>query len=329
MTRPPGHFPPLQELDMSTTWMASLGGLPGVGVVVLAVSLGVLGLISYCRAGAARELPAQRDLLEFCAGQLSAAAGPAQVRPIIDALDALGQADPTARQAVLDIVCGYLRRPAPSPAATVRVGTVGPAARMSAQAFLHRRLVPQRGGAEHWLHLHLNLSGASVQDLDLRGAGLRSATFVGTRFCGVTQLSGARVAGRVELTDAVFTGPVLGDDVDFNGPVRCTGACFDTTVSFTRTTFRGLVDFAGARFAGAAEFGSALFLGDAAFAGADRGPALFAVRAGFEQTRFTTTTFAGVCWPADTSFHHAEFAQSPHGLVGPPADTTAVPACGA
>ena len=110
---------------MSTTWMAPLGGLPGVGVVVLAVSLGVLGLISYCRAGAARELPAQRDLLEFCAGQLSAAAGPAQVRPIIDALDALGQADPTARQAVLDIVCGYLRRPAPSPAATVRVATAG------------------------------------------------------------------------------------------------------------------------------------------------------------------------------------------------------------
>jgi uncharacterized protein YjbI with pentapeptide repeats len=314
---------------MSTTWMAPLGGLPGVGVVVLAVSLGVLGLISYCRAGAARELPTQRDLLEFCAGQLSAAAGPAQVRPIIDALDALGQADPTARQAVLDIVCGYLRRPAPSPAATVRVATVGPAARMSAQAFLHRRLVPQRGGAEHWPHLHLNLSGASVQDLDLRGAGLRSATFVGTRFCGVTQLSGARVAGRVELTDAVFTGPVLGDDVDFNGPVRCTGARFDTTASFTRTTFRGRVDFAGARFAGAAEFGSALFLGDAAFAGADRGPALFAVRAGFEQTRFTTTTFAGVCWPADTSFHHTEFAQSPHGLVGPPADTAAVPACGA
>ena len=180
---------------MSTTWMAPLGGLPGVGVVVLAVSLGVLGLISYCRAGAARELPTQRDLLEFCTGQLSATsatAGPAQVRPIIDALDALGQADPTARQAVLDIVCGYLRRPAPSPAATVRVATVGPAARMSAQAFLHRRLVPQRGGAEHWPNLHLNLSGASVQDLDLRGAALRSATFVGTRFCGVTQLSGAR-----------------------------------------------------------------------------------------------------------------------------------------
>src|SRR4051794_22869053 len=53
--RPPGHFPPLQELDMLTTWMAPLGGLPGVGVVVLAVGLGVLGLISYCRAGAARE----------------------------------------------------------------------------------------------------------------------------------------------------------------------------------------------------------------------------------------------------------------------------------
>ena len=100
---------------MSTLWMAPLGGLPGVGVVVLAVSLGVLGLISYCRAGAAHELPAQRDLLEFCAGQLSVTDGPAQVRPIIDALDALGQADPTARQAVLDIVCGYLRLAGPVP----------------------------------------------------------------------------------------------------------------------------------------------------------------------------------------------------------------------
>ena len=65
---------------MSTTWMAPLGGLPGVGVVVLAVSLGVLGLISYCRAGAARELPALRDLLEFCAGQL-ASCPPPTARP--------------------------------------------------------------------------------------------------------------------------------------------------------------------------------------------------------------------------------------------------------
>jgi uncharacterized protein YjbI with pentapeptide repeats len=172
----------------------------------------------------------------------------------------------------------------------------------------------KHGGSELWSGLHLDLSGASVQDLDLRGAVLRSARFAGTRFSGLTRLTGVRCAGRVVFTDAVFTGPVLVDDVDFTGPVRFTGARFDTTASFTGTTFRGRADFAGAFFTGPAEFGSARFLGDAAFSSTDRGPAVFLTRAGFEQTCFAAVTFAGVCWPADTSFQHAEFAQPPHRL---------------
>ena len=262
-------------------------------------------------------------------------AAPAEVRTILAALEALGQADPDARQAVLDVVCGYLRRPSRPPGATAELGTAGPAARAAAQALLHARLVPQHGGSQHggselWSGLHLDLSGASVQDLDLRGAVLRSATFTGTRFSGVTRLTGPRCAGRVVFTDAVFTGPVLVDDVDFTGPVRFTGARFDTTVSFTRTTFRGRADFAGACFTGPAEFGSARFLGDAAFSSRDRGPAVFLARAGFEQTCFTAVTFAGVCWPDDTSFQHAEFAQPPHRLSDPRTEhaTAAAPAGG-
>ena len=320
---------------MSTSWMAPLGGLPGLGAAVLAGFVAVLALICYCRAGAVPALPPRREVLEFCAGQLADATGPAEVRTIIAALEALGQADPDARQAVLDVVCGYLRRPSRPPGDTAELGTAGPAARAAAQALLHARLVPQHGGSKHggselWSGLHLDLSGASVQDLDLRGAVLRSATFAGTRFSGVTRLTGARCAGRVVFTDAVFTGPVLVDDVDFTGPVRFTGARFDTTVSFTRTTFRGRADFAGACFTGPAEFGSARFLGDTAFSSRDRGPAVFLARAGFEQTCFTAVTFAGVRWPDDTSFQHAEFAQPPHRLSDPRTEhaTAATPAGG-
>jgi uncharacterized protein YjbI with pentapeptide repeats len=299
---------------MSTSWMAPLGGLPGLGAVVLVGLVAVVGLICYCRAGPAPELPPRRDLLESCANQLAGAAGPAEARAVVDALQALGEADPEARQAVLDVICGYLRRPSGPPGVTAQVGTAAPAAHAAARALLRARLVPRQGGAAPWSDLQLDLSGASVQDLDLRGAVLRSATFTGTRFSGVTRLTGVRCAGRVVFTDAVFTGPLLVDDVDFTGPVRFTGARFDTTVSFIRTTFRGRADFAGAFFTGPAEFGSASFLGDAVFAGG-RGPAVFLTRARFERTCFTTVTFAGVSWPDDTSFHHTEFAQSPHGLA--------------
>ena len=307
---------------MSTSWMASLGGLPGLGAVVLAGLVAVVGLICYCRAGPAPKLSPLRNVLECCANQLANAAGPDEARAVVDALEALGEADPDARQAVLDVICGYLRRPSGAPGDTAEVGTAGPAARAGAQALLHARLVPQHGGSKHggsqlWSGLHLELSGASVQNLDLRRAVLRSATFAGTRFSGVTRLTGLRCAGRVVFTDAVFTGPVRADDVEFTGPVRFTGARFDTTASFTRTTFRGRAEFAGACFTGPAEFGSARFLGDTAFSSGERGPAVFLARAGFEQTCFTAVTFAGVSWPADTSFRHAEFAQPPHRLHDP------------
>jgi Pentapeptide repeats (9 copies)/Pentapeptide repeats (8 copies) len=229
---------------MSTSWMAPLGGLPGLGAAVLAGVVAVLALICYCRAGAVPALPPRREVLEFCASQLAGATTPAEVRTILGALEALGQAGPDARRAVLDVVCGYLRRPSRPPGDTAEIGTAGPAARAAAQALLHARLVPQHGRSQHggselgselWSGLHLDLSRASVQDLDLHKAVLRSATFAGTRFSGVTRLTGLRCAGRVVFTDAVFTGPVLVDDVDFTGPVRFTGARFDTTASFTRT----------------------------------------------------------------------------------------------
>jgi hypothetical protein len=324
---------------MSTSWMAPLGGLPGLGAAVLAGVVAALALICYRRAGAVPALPPRRDVLEFSAGRLAGATAAAEVRTILAALEALGQADPDARQAVLDVVCGYLRRPSRPPGDTAQLGTAGPAARAAAQALLHARLVPQHGRSQHgglkhggselWSGLHLNLNGASVQDLDLRDAVLRSAGFAGTRFSGVTRLTGLRCAGRVVFTDAVFTGPVRVDDGDFTGPVRFTGARFDTTVSFTRTTFRGRADFAGACFTGPAEFGSARFLGDTAFSSRERGPAAFLARAGFEQTCFAAVTFAGVCWPADTSFQHAEFAQPPHRLSDPGTEhAAAVPAGG-
>jgi uncharacterized protein YjbI with pentapeptide repeats len=89
------------------------------------------------------------------------------------------------------VVCGYLRRPSRPPGDTAELGAAGPAARAAASALLRARLVPQHGGSKHggsglWSGLHLDLSGASVQDLDLRGAVLRSATFAGTRFSGIT-----------------------------------------------------------------------------------------------------------------------------------------------
>ena len=134
---------------MSTSWMAPLGGLPGLGVAVLAGFLAVLALICYCRAGAVPALPPRRDVLEFSAGQLAGATAPAEVRTILAALEALGQADPDARQAVLDVVCGYLRRPSRPPGGTAELGTAGPAARAAAQALLHARLVPRHGRSKH------------------------------------------------------------------------------------------------------------------------------------------------------------------------------------
>jgi hypothetical protein len=79
---------------MSTSWMAPLGGLPGLGAAVLAGVVAVLALICYCRAAAVPALPPRREVLEFSAGQLAGATAPAEVRTILAALEALGQGRP-------------------------------------------------------------------------------------------------------------------------------------------------------------------------------------------------------------------------------------------
>ncbi|WP_406639117.1 pentapeptide repeat-containing protein [Amycolatopsis sp. WGS_07] len=104
----------------------------------------------------------------------------------------------------------------------------------------------------------LDLRGAVLIDLDLRGRRVGSALFSGARFIGPALFS-----------NACFTEVAGFMDAEFHGIARFADTRFVGNAVFHSTLFAKASSFARARFEGVAKFRRAVFCGDPGLDGAD------------------------------------------------------------
>jgi uncharacterized protein YjbI with pentapeptide repeats len=250
----------------------------------------------------------------------------------------LAQANPDRRQTVVDVLCAYLRMPYAPPESAEPADVVageapnghrdqpGRASKRDPAQELQVRLTAQRLLSDHlrrpydvsgedaqkrppspdesfWPNISLDLTGASLIDLNLG-----QASVVDARFDKATFTRDAL------FREATFTGDAWFEGATFAGYARFDRATFTRTTWFSKATFtRGAVFrgakfsdafFEGATFAGGAWFGEVTFTGVAVFAGAtfSRGSARF------EGTIFTRDAlFQGATFTGDALFREATF----------------------
>jgi uncharacterized protein YjbI with pentapeptide repeats len=232
------------------------------------------------------------------------------------ALERLAQDNPSHRQTIVDIMCGYLRMPFTPPQhsapprnpaslrrrrpAWMRPHSAGTGAatgddrrqegqvRLTAQRILAAHLRPEPKGRrgkpanpKFWPHIDLDLTGATLLDFRLDRCRLRIGTF----------------------TNAHFTGVASFEEVTFTGDAFFHRATFTGLAYFHRATFIGVAWFQEVAFTGDARFNWATFTGDARFKWATFTRTAF-TNAHFTQVaRFDKATFSG-----DAGFHKATFA---------------------
>ncbi|MEU9509986.1 pentapeptide repeat-containing protein [Micromonospora sp. NPDC048170] len=171
-------------------------------------------------------------------------------------LAGLGSADPALRQDAADAICAYLRTPAAGVTADGTAadwtGAADADARREALLVLVGLLRPAARGAGGSVgagagvspDLAVDLSGATLVDVDFGGCGLAAARFTDTRFLGTTSFADARFTGEAIFARAVF-----------HGRARFDGARFAADAVFGRARFRGSASFERAGFAAMAWFG--------------------------------------------------------------------------
>jgi hypothetical protein len=233
------------------------------------------------------------------------------------ALERLAQDNPTQRQTIVNVFCAYLRMPfapeAPKPMLDPKTHTpaTGIAAlidtwhqerqvRLTAQRILadHMRIdwfqgepAPGPAGPEFWPGMRLDLTGATLIDLNFLRVVTAEARFAGARFIGTAQFYEASM-GIASFREATFTEDAAFSRGIFRGPADFTKAAFEGKSWFSGTTFDGDTDFSDAVFTGAATFYGAHFYEMAEFQ-----PATFAAEA-----MFATAIFDGSAWFSSSAF---------------------------
>ncbi|MGV9296069.1 pentapeptide repeat-containing protein [Amycolatopsis sp. NPDC003676] len=186
------------------------------------------------------------------------------------ALERLANANPTLRQAVVNVVCAYLRMPFPEPsweyegsrAADLESGM--PEAerqereelqvRLAAQEMLADHLREADGSPDKWGALDLDLSRAVLIDFRLERCSVGKARFRGTQFL---------VVARFDRT--VFRGETWFYESDFAGLASFSGAKFLDRAVFTGTRFGWNFFAADVRFLDGAWFYNSVFCGKCNF----------------------------------------------------------------
>jgi len=256
-------------------------------------------------------------------------------------LERLAQDNPPRRQTVVDVLCAYLRMPytpptreraAPEPeaddATDARLASpVNDRRKRDAAQELQVRQTAQRLLADHlrtpldiphkdaqrlnasaeetfWPGISVDLTGATLVDLDLRGLSVVRAAFRRASFCGDARFDEATFSGDARFSGATFSGVALFAGATFSGVARFGGATFSGVARFGGATFSGVALFAGATFSGDAGFAGATFSGDAGFAGAR-----FSGVAGFAGARFSgDVAFIAATFSGDVEFIMATFS---------------------
>jgi uncharacterized protein YjbI with pentapeptide repeats len=261
------------------------------------------------------------------------------------ALERLAQDNPAQRQTIVNVICAYLRMPFASEAPGEQPDLKAAEApgdiwqqerqvRLTAQRILadHLRVdwfegQPAVGppGPSFWPDMGLDLTGATLIDLNFYRVVVADARFAGATFTGTAQFYGAifggasfhganfaedaafsraDFTGRADFRAAAIVGKIWFSDTSFGRDVDFNDASFGADAMFYGTNFEGTAEFQPAAFSGDAIFAMATFGGSAWFSGTT-----FARRASFGQATFTgDVTFQGVNFGGDTDFSDAAFA---------------------
>ncbi|MGW6445167.1 pentapeptide repeat-containing protein [Lentzea sp. NPDC055074] len=224
------------------------------------------------------------------------------------ALERLAQNVPDQRQTIVNVLCSYLRMPFQSPA-DEQAGLTGDRAenerriqerevRLTAQRIITKHLHPG-GDADHpaeifWENIDLDLTGATLTELDLENCRVRTADFGEATFEGTASFGGATFEGTAWFGRATFGYARFGEATfeRFAGFGSATfedawfgGATFEEGVGFDRATFKGSATFGGAMFEDAS-FDEATFEGGTGF-----GEATFEGQTSFDRARVRLGVF--------------------------------------
>jgi uncharacterized protein YjbI with pentapeptide repeats len=234
------------------------------------------------------------------------------------ALERLAQGNVEHRQTIVDVICAYLRMPytPPGPAAGAedRDAAGGDEharrreelqVRLTAQRILTTHLVgpPSTDKGQlppsFWADIDIDLTGATLVDVNLDDCHVRHALLRGARFHGTADFDGATFDGNVRFRGATFHDDAGFGGATFHGTADFSGATFHENAGFRGATFHDYAGFGGATFDGTAGFRGATFRGNAGFGGATfhgtagfRG-ATFRGNAGFGGATFRDDAFDG------------------------------------
>jgi hypothetical protein len=250
------------------------------------------------------------DLYTKAADQLGNDKAPVRLAGLY-ALERLAQDNPAQRQAIVNVVCAYLRMPFP-PQRPVSATAADSAAetqwaqervvRLAAQSILTGHLYTSAADTEwprtstpddpdFWPGISLDLTEATLLYFPAAGIRVKSAHFKRTRFIGGANFAHADFEEHVYFSGARFEG----------GAGHFLGAWFGWRAVFSGTDFgEKEANFEGATFAGM------VFLGDSTFGG---GVTLDQARA---LANFNTGWGSERLWPAGwTERHLASDEQMP------------------
>ncbi|NHO83469.1 pentapeptide repeat-containing protein [Micromonospora sp. CMU55-4] len=247
------------------------------------------------------------ELYVKAADQLGSEKAPVRLAGLY-ALERLAQDNPTHRQSIVEVVCAYLRMPYKPPSselgseasdatcalkshkADVNLESAPHSARevpttaaeddlrgerqvrIAAQRILARHLRPARtaGGPSpsYWGVIVLDLTEATLLDLDMTDCSMHDAIFDRAEFVGLALFNRTAFRGDVSFKGAQFNGLANFGQADFIGTSNFGGASFADSI-FARATFGGRADFHQTTFTRGANFYDVRFLGEAVFAEAD------------------------------------------------------------
>ncbi|WP_433338799.1 pentapeptide repeat-containing protein [Spirillospora sp. CA-294931] len=220
-------------------------------------------------------------------------------------LERLANDNPPHQQAIVDIICAYLRMPS-------RPAQDEDQVRLTAQRLLLAHLHPE--APAHWDLIDVDLAGATLTGFSLAGCRVANSHFRGAKFEGDTDFREATFARTADFGSAHFVGNARFDHASFEDGANFDQAAFSgdahfAVVSFAqearfyKANFHRLGFFTGTRFSRGSLFCWATFTGAAVFT--DTG---FFGRADFSSATFVDDVVFDSPQPENIVLHSAVVA---------------------
>lgn len=191
------------------------------------------------------------------------------------ALERLAQDNPVQRQTIVNVLCAYLRMPYVMPGEEPdsdadaalwdahRERLQEREVRLAAQRILAHHLRPgvdrKRLNATFWPGVELDLTNATLIDLDFAKVAIRAAQFAKARFNGYADFNFAQFGDAAGFYEARFGGAARFEEVQFEGVANFGRARFSGIAHFKKAKFGDDAVFVAARFSDTVSFDGALF----------------------------------------------------------------------